>query len=348
MESENNIDRSLMTTILSNMMEGVVAVDTDGRVLFINQALADLFEFDPAQAKGKHLLEVVRQNQLNVLLQNVLQDQKIRTDEVRAFNPDEHIFEAIAVPLIEKGEKVGALMVLHDVTRLRRLEQVRRDFVANVSHELRTPLAAIKGFAETLHAGALKDPKFGMDFVAAIEKQTDNMTALVEDLLDLTAIESGHQNPLKENLDLASVLQEVVEGMAPVAKRKKINIDFKIPEGLPLVFADKKHVKQIFNNLLDNALKFNFEGGRVELRAGVEGPQVKVTVTDSGLGIPAQDIPRIFERFYRVDKARSRAMGGTGLGLSIVKHLVEANGGTVTVSSSAGQGSSFTVLLPYI
>lgn len=347
-ESGSDIEHSLFTTILSNMMEGVIAVDLNGRVMFLNQALAGLFEIDSTHAKGKHLLEVVRQNQLNVLLQSVLQDQKVRTDELRTFNPDEHVFEAIAVPLIESGVKVGALLVLHDVTRLRHLEQVRRDFVANVSHELRTPLAAIKGFSETLRSGALTDSVNRLDFVVAIEKHADNMTALVEDLLDLTAIESGHQPPLKEPLNIGALLQEVVNGIAPVADRKKIKIDFQMSGELPMVLVDRRHAKQIFGNLLDNALKFNSDSGRVELRAKVAGAQVQVDVVDSGIGIPPQDIPRIFERFYRVDKARSRAMGGTGLGLSIVKHLVEANGGSVLVQSTVGKGSSFTVNFPHI
>jgi two-component system phosphate regulon sensor histidine kinase PhoR len=347
-ETQNNIEHSLFTTILSNMREGVIAVDTNARVLFLNLAFAELFNIDPTQAKDKHLLEVVRQNQLNVLLQSVLQDQKVRTDELRIFNPDEHNFQAIAVPLVETGKKVGALMVLHDVTRVRRLEQVRRDFVANVSHELRTPLAAIKGFSETLLSGALSDPNASLDFVKAIEKHTDNMTALVEDLLDLTAIESGHQPPLKELIDLRVILREVVIGISPLARQKKIKINFKVPEGMPMVQVDKKHIKQIFNNLLDNALKFNSDSGCVELHSRVEGNQVHIDVIDSGIGIPPQDVSRIFERFYRVDKARSRAMGGTGLGLSIVKHLVEANGGSVIVQSTIGTGSTFTVSIPYI
>lgn len=339
-------DKSHLPIILSNMMEGVIAVDTNGRVLFLNQALARIFDINPAEAPGRHLLEVVRQNQLNALLQSALQDQKARTDEIRTFSPDEHVFEAIAVPLVENGNRVGALLVLHDISQIRRLEQVRRDFVANVSHELRTPLASIKGFAETLRTGALEDIEHRLEFVKSIEKHTDNMTALVEDLLDLTAIESGQRAPQKEPSNLIDVLKDVVAGIKPVAAQKKIKIDFDIEGGLPLVLADKSHLKQIFNNLLENALKFNSEGGQVKLAAKKDGATVQAQVSDSGTGIPAQDIPRIFERFYRVDKARSRAMGGTGLGLSIVKHLVEANGGSVTVESKIGKGSQFTVFLP--
>lgn len=332
--------------ILSNMLEGVIAVDTNARVLFLNQAIARLFDIDPNNVSGKHVLEVVRQNQVNSLLQSVLSDQKNRTDEIRTFVPEEHVFEAIAAPLIEEGKTVGALLVLHDVTRVRKLEQVRRDFVANVSHEMRTPLASIKGFAETLRTGALADPKVAVEFLKSIEKHTDNMTALVEDLLDLTAIESGQRQPIKEKLALSDIVAEVVRGLAPVANKGKIQISIELGAALPLIEVDRRHVKQILANLLENAIKFNQEGGWVKIGAEKSGSHVHLTVSDSGPGIPAQDLPRIFERFYRVDNGRSRSMGGTGLGLSIVKHLVEANGGTVRVDSAIGKGSMFSVAFP--
>ncbi len=344
--SDFDIDRAHLTTILSNMMEGVIAVDTNGRVLFLNQALARIFDISVAPVRGRHLLEVLRQNQVNLLIQNVLQDQKPRTDEIRTFNPDEHLFEAIAVPLIDNERHVGALLVLHEITKVRRLEQVRRDFIANVSHELRTPLASIKGFAETLRDGALEDPAVAKEFLRSIEKQTDNMTALVEDLLDLSAIESGQRVPYIESLALHDLVNDVVKGLKPIADKKKIVIESSIPADLPALSVDRGHMKQVLANLLDNAIKFNHEGGRVQIVATPEAQWIQVRVSDSGVGIPAQDLPRIFERFYRVDKARSRAMGGTGLGLSIVKHLIEANGGHVSVDSSVGKGSMFTVTLP--
>ncbi len=331
--------------ILSNMMEGVIAVDTSARVLFLNQAIGRLFEIDSGDVKGKHLLEVVRQNQVNGLLQSVLNDQKSRTDEIRTFVPEEHIFEAIAAPLIEKEKMIGALLVLHDVTRIRRLEQVRRDFVANVSHELRTPLASIKGFAETLRTGALEDPKVATEFLRSIEKHTDNMTALVEDLLDLTAIESGQRAPIKEGLHLKEVVAEVIKGLTPIANKHKLQFSIDLSDTRP-VLVDRGHLKQILANLVENAIKFNQEGGWVKIGSTQKDGSVELVVSDSGSGIPTQDLPRIFERFYRVDKARSRAMGGTGLGLAIVKHLVEANGGTVVVDSSIGKGSTFSISFP--
>lgn len=339
-------DRSYLDTILSNMLEGVVAVDTTGRVLFLNQALAKIFQIDSGNVKGKHLLEVLRQNQLNSLLQSALQDQKAKTEDVRIFSPEERFFEAIAVPLIENNQLVGALLVLHDVTRVRRLEQVRRDFIANVSHEMRTPLSSIKGFAETLRTGALEDEKVAKEFISSIEKQADNMTALVEDLLDLSAIESGQRVPSTERIELAGAVQEIVKTLLPIAKKKKITIENLIADESMVISADRGHLKQILINLMENAIKFNHEGGWIKLSAESAEKMFFLKVADSGSGIPSQDIPRIFERFYRVDKARSRAMGGTGLGLSIVKHLVEANGGSVSVESSVGKGSTFIVSFP--
>ena len=282
----DNIDRSLFTNILFNMMEGVVAVDKAGRVLFINQALASLFSIDSSQAKGKHLLEVVRQNQLNVLLQSVLQDQKNKIDEIRIFTPDEHVFEAIAVPLIENNVSVGAMLVLHDITRVRQLESIRRDFVANVSHEMRTPLASIKGFAETLRMGAMEDPAVASDFLKNIEKHTDNMAALVEDLLDLTAIESGQRAPNREPIAISEVIPEVIKGLAPIINRKKLTITNEITGNSPLVLVDKGHFKQILTNLLENAVKFNQEAGWVRLSDEQAGSFVLIHVTDSGSGIP--------------------------------------------------------------
>jgi two-component system, OmpR family, phosphate regulon sensor histidine kinase PhoR len=338
--------KAQLSGILENMMEGVVALDAAGRVIAINPALARVFSLDAAGTRGKLFLEVLRHHQLDQLVRGVFSDHKARVEEVRTFVPEERIFEAQAAPLHEGGEFAGALVVLHDITRLRQLEQVRRDFVANVSHELRTPLASIKGFAETLEMGALDDPKNARGFLESIVRQTDRMTALVEDLLDLTAIESGERAPVIEPVAVGDVLDDVVSSLRPQAGRKKIDIVVNVPRGLPPVAADRGQLRQIFVNLLENAVKFT-QAGSVTVTAAAAGDRLSVTVADTGVGIPAQDLGRIFERFYRVDKARSREMGGTGLGLAIVKHLVESHGGSVHVESSVNRGSTFTVLLPF-
>jgi len=338
-------DKSQLSAVLSNMTEGVVALDAAGRVMVVNSALTRAFGIDPSAVQGKQFLEVLRHHQLDEVVRAVLADQKSRVEEVRTFVPDERIFEAQVAPLYEAGKFSGTLVVLHDITRIRRLEQVRRDFVANVSHELRTPLASIKGFAETLEMGAISDPKNALSFVNSIQKQADRMTALVEDLLDLTAIESGERAPLLEPVAMKDLIEDVMSGIKQLAGRRRIDLRSEVVDGLPAVAGDRNQLRQIFVNLLENALKFT-PGGSVVVTAVSTGERVTVSVTDTGIGIPSQDLDRIFERFYRVDKARSREMGGTGLGLSIVKHLVETHGGTVRVESDLGRGSTFLVSLP--
>ena len=339
-------DKAQLSAILSNMAEAVLAVDDGGRVIAINNALSRMFNVSAADAAGKKLLEVGRHHQLDQLVHAVLSSRAPAVDEIRMFTPDERVFEAQAVPLVEDGRFAGALVVLHDITRLRRLEQVRRDFVANVSHELRTPLASIKGFAETLELGAMDDPKNRLEFIQAIQKQADRMTALVEDLLDLTAIESGQREPVRQPMSVRDLLDDVAQGLRPLAHRKKVELAVQAAAGLPAIEADRNQLRQVFVNLLENAIKFNHEGGRVDVTITLAEDLVDVRVADTGAGIPAEDLPRIFERFYRVDKARSREMGGTGLGLSIVKHIVEAHGGRVRVESTVGRGSVFTASLP--
>jgi two-component system, OmpR family, phosphate regulon sensor histidine kinase PhoR len=338
-------DKGQLSAILTNMAEGVIALDATGRIIAINPALARVFSLDPAAVQGKQFIEVLRHHQLDQLVRGTLADQRPRLEEVRTFVPDERIFEAQAAPLNEEGRFAGVLVVLHDITRLRRLEQVRRDFVANVSHELRTPLASIKGFAETLEMGAISDTENARSFVTSIQNQADRMTALVEDLLDLSAIESGERATVIEPVYAAEMLEDVCRDLRPLAGRKKLTLSVQAPASLPPIAGDRNQLRQIFVNLLENALKFTQQGG-VTVVAAAAGELVSISIADTGLGIPSQDLDRVFERFYRVDKARSREMGGTGLGLSIVKHLVESHGGTVHVESSVGKGSTFTVHLP--
>ncbi len=338
-------DKEHLTSILSNMAEAVVAVDSEGRIVVANPSLSKLLGVRD-EAYGRHFLEALRHSQLSQLLQTVLQEQKPHVDEVRTFNPDERVFEAHAVPRWGEGRPRGALLVLHDITRLRLLEQMRKDFVANVSHELRTPLSSIKGFAETLLAGGLNDEKNRAGFVKSIEDQADRMTRLVENLLQLSAIESGRHPPHFEPLSLGEIVQDVWRGLKPLADRKKASFVVELDEGLPKVSADRGQLRQVLTNLVENAVKFSQEGGQVRVAAKVESGTLLVSITDSGPGIPEKDLPRVFERFYRVDKARSREMGGTGLGLAIVKHIIEAHHGSVGVESAEGQGSTFRFTLP--
>jgi len=339
-------DKSQLSAILSNMVEAVVAVDAQCRVLFTNVSLSRLFGSSPEEVCGRPFLEAFRNNQLDDLIRSVLKNCVEQSSEVIIFAPDEHIFQAHAAPLIQDGKCTGALVVFHEITRIRELEQMRKDFVANVSHELRTPLASVAASAETLLSGALEDPEHRLEFVQAIQQDATRLTMLVDDLLNLSAIESGKQPPRLKPLSLMEIAKESIEAVKKVAARSNVKIEVESPAHLPLVKLDKEQIKQVFMNLLDNAIKFNKEKGTVRVWAATDGRSVTISVQDTGIGIPSKDLPRIYERFYRVDKARSRELGGTGLGLSIVKHIIEAHGGSVGVESIEGQGSTFYFKLP--
>jgi two-component system phosphate regulon sensor histidine kinase PhoR len=339
-------DKAQLAAVLDQMEEAVVAVDAGGVVLVVNPALSRLLGVDAANARGRRYVETVRHNGIAQLLGSVLREGRPAALEIRIFSPEELVFDAHAAPLTQDGRVGGALLVLHDITRLRRLEQMRRDFVANVSHELRTPLASIRGFAETLSAGAVDDKENRLDFLKTIEEHAGRLTKLVDDLLDLSAIESGHRAPRLAPTDLAAALAESARAFAPVAEERGVLLEAPPADGLPRVSADPDQLRQILANLLDNALKYTETGGRVSVSAEPWKGGARVTVRDTGVGIPEADLPRVFERFYRVDKARAREAGGTGLGLSIVKHLVEAHGGVVSVESRQPGGTAFRFTLP--
>jgi two-component system phosphate regulon sensor histidine kinase PhoR len=255
------------------------------------------------------------------------------------------VLSVSASPIVEDGAVRGCVLVARDITGPKKLEAMRRDFVANVSHELKTPLTAIRGSAETLLNGALEDKEHGPEFARSIHDQAVRLDNLVDDLLKISYAESGRAQLEKAPLELKALADSLAGGLAAILGKKKISFVNLVPAGF-LVNADKDRLSQVLINLLDNAAKYNREGGEIKLSAVKEGPQAKITVEDTGAGIPAAHLQRIFERFYRVDKARSRELGGTGLGLSIVKHLVELHGGTVGVDSAEGRGSSFWFTLP--
>lgn len=339
-------DRTRLSTIFSNMVEGVVAVDPSGSILAVNPTFSTLFSIQAEEAQGKRFLEVLRHSDLNALLREVLKTCERYVTEVVVHSPDERIFEVHALPLLQDGACQGALLVLHDITRLRRLEQVRKDFVANVSHELRTPLASIKGYAETLRSGALEDRENRLDFVLSIEEQAGRLTHLVDDLLTLSAVESGKVGQEKSSIDLQGLVAETVDELGVLAEQRAVTLKTQFPEQLGQVLANRESVRQILVNLIDNAIKFNRESGLVVVSLEQAEETIAVFVQDTGIGIPSVDVPRLFERFYRVDKARPRALGGTGLGLAIVKHLVETQGGQVGVESKENEGTTFYFTLP--
>jgi two-component system phosphate regulon sensor histidine kinase PhoR len=330
--------------ILSSMVEGVLAVDSNLRITFANASFARVVGASNPIPAGKPLVEVVRAPELREVLTRVLTSGESVRRRMQ-LHAAERIFEVQAAPLTS-GAARGAIAILHDVTELERLERIRRDFVANVSHELRTPLTAIRGYAETLLEGALEDQENNRRFLEIIKAHAIRLNNISSDLLTLSELEAGKARPEPEVVAVRAAVESAVRTLESEAQLRGVAmvcgrvVDAK-------VLGDRLQIEQAVVNLLDNAVKFNRPAGEVLLevtRAG-EG-RIKITITDTGIGIPHEDLPRIFERFYRVDKARSREVGGTGLGLSIVKHIIERMNGSVSVESQLGKGSTFTLLLP--
>ncbi|HEY3363502.1 MAG TPA: phosphate regulon sensor histidine kinase PhoR [Symbiobacteriaceae bacterium] len=334
-------EKTRLESILKNMADGILLIDDHKRIILMNPAAEAMFGTSWAEAMGRDHLEVTHHFDLDELLQQVLNTGKPEVLEIKRAQPEEQILEARLAP-----SGAGVLLVLRDVTRSRRLEQMRTEFVSNVTHELRTPLTSVQGFAETLLEGALDDPGTARHFVTIIQKESGHLSRLIEDLLDLSRIESGRWRMRKEPIQLGQLAEDTVGRLTPRAIELGVKLIIAIPPDLPEVPGDTVRLAQVLLNLVDNALKYTPAGGSVTVSARDTGPTISISVADTGTGIPKADLPRIFERFYRVDKARSRSTGGTGLGLSIVKHIVDAHGGTISVASDTGQGATFTFTLP--
>jgi two-component system, OmpR family, phosphate regulon sensor histidine kinase PhoR len=343
--AEVSEDREYLQTVLKGMNEGVLVVDQKKRIKMMNQALRLLLPLS-SDVADKTALEVVRNAALESAIQKVLE-----TGKSQAFEMDvpamSRTVEVNVVAISSPTEKaLGAIAVFHDITRLKRLEKVRQDFVANVSHELRTPLTSIKGYAETLLDGALKE-EVAFQFVQVIDRHADRLTKIVEDLLTLSKIESKELTFKPERISIPELIDGVLEVVKGDAEKKRVSISWTHPVSPALVCGDRKGLEQVIVNLLDNAIKYGREGGKIEISVDEDHkPGIRVCVQDDGIGIPKEDLPRIFERFYRVDKGRSKELGGTGLGLSIVKHIIRAHGGKVWAESQIGKGSTFCITLP--
>lgn len=340
-------DRQQLRTILGGMIEGVVAIGPSQRVLFANEAAGHMLEFNPQNAVGRPLWEVSRQPQLQELLNKALKGSEPHREEFEWTGPTARQMAVYVAPLI--GDRAaGAILVLNDITELRRLERLRRDFVANVSHELKTPLSVIKACIEALIDGAVEDPDVRRPFLEQIHDQGERLHALILDLISLGRIESGESTLDIQPVPLDHAVADCLDRQRIRAEAKGISL-----QGMPsrteneiAVLADDEALSQVLDNLVDNAVKYTQNGGAILLSWSRMGPRVQLQVEDNGPGIPERDLPRIFERFYRVDKARSRQLGGTGLGLAIVKHLVQAMNGTIKVRSQVGRGTTFTINLP--
>jgi two-component system phosphate regulon sensor histidine kinase PhoR len=340
--------RGQQEALLSSMVEGVLAVDSGGRIISMNEAAARLFGVGAADSQGRVLEEVIRNPALNAFVGRTLQSEEPVEEELSLSERSGTVLQGHGTMLRgANGQRLGVVVVLNDVTRLRRLEELRRDFVANVSHELRTPVTAIKGFVETLLDSPLDDPAEARHFMSIVARQADRLNAIIEDLLTLsrTEQEAERSEIALQHESLAKVLGAATELCAGAAAGKNVYLDVTCPEELS-ARVNAPLLEQAVVNLLDNAVKYSDPGSTVELVAEADDAETRIIVRDHGCGIPPDHLPRLFERFYRVDKARSRQLGGTGLGLAIVKHIAQTHQGTVTVESTPGEGSAFSIHLP--
>jgi two-component system phosphate regulon sensor histidine kinase PhoR len=336
-------ESSRLESILGSMVEGVVAVDSLQRITFVNRAFTELMAVPLPVAPGTPLVQVVRDHALLGMFTSVVSAGEPLQRKLVLAAAGARSFEVQVAPLAGDPQR-GAIAMLYDITELERLERVRKDFVANVSHELRTPLTAVSGYAETLLEGALEDTANGRKFVEIILAKARQLNSIATDLLILSSLEGG-KPPEAEPVSLRESLESALRTVEPAARSRGVRIVSGRMEDLSVLGYDVR-LEQVFVNLLENAVKFNRPEGEVRVEIVRDAGHAVVRVQDTGLGIPSRDLPRIFERFYRVDKARSRATGGTGLGLAIVKHAVEQMGGSVSVKSDLGHGSVFTVSLP--
>ena len=340
--------RNEREAVLTSMAEGVLAVDSERKVLNLNRAAARLLDVDEQTAVGRPVDEIARNADVRQLITEALAGGESVEADLMLGTETERILAAKGAALLDQdGKSIGAVIVLDDVTQVRRLESIRRDFVANVSHELKTPIAAIKGFVETLLDGAMDDRQDALRFLKIVAKQSDRLSAIIEDLLSLAKIEQaeGVVAIEMEPHRVLDVLEAARGDTSAVAEERGVEIVVECDAELTARF-NPPLLEQALANLLDNAVKYSEAGSRVHLSAENRDGQFIIAVADQGCGIPAEHLPRLFERFYRVDKARSRKLGGTGLGLAIVKHIAAAHGGRVEVDSTPGRGSRFSIVLP--
>jgi two-component system phosphate regulon sensor histidine kinase PhoR len=340
-------ERNRSDAILRSMVEGVAVIEPGQKIAFCNEAFCQALGLVGVPCAGRLLVELTRQSGLLDLFQQALTSrEKVNGETEISTNPPK-IFAVTAAPVLSGGSP-AVVLVLHDITELRRLERTRRDFVANVSHEFKTPLTAIQGFAETLLAGAMEDKKNSGRFLEIIRDHAVRLGRVTNDLLKLSQIEAGRLQLDLRPVVIADLVQACVETIRLKAEKKQIGLTVECAGDLPPVPADAARLRESLLNLLDNALQYTPAGGQIAVRARRAGDEAVLAVSDTGMGIPKADQQRVFERFYRMDDARSREVGGTGLGLSISKHLIEAHGGRIELVSQPGQGSIFSIVLPLV
>jgi two-component system phosphate regulon sensor histidine kinase PhoR len=347
MTRAQEMQQDRLQTLIENMGSGLILIDGRGYINLVNRAYKELFEVDSANFLYKLYHDAFTHKEIIEVVEEIFMTEvKVRKQLHLPLKIERRHFEVYGAPIIGTNDEwKGIVLVFHDITELKRLEQMRKDFVANVSHELKTPITSIKGFSETLLDGALKDQQTAEYFLSIILKESDRLQTLIQDLLDLSKIEQqGYQLSI-QTCDVKEILEDIKIILQNKSKEKEVEVSVSLPEGLLLIEGDLYRLKQIFINLISNALTYTPKGGSVNVKVKKHDQFVQVIVSDTGIGMKKEEIPRIFERFYRVDRARSRNSGGTGLGLAIVKHLVEAHKGQISVSSKIGEGTTFTVKL---
>ena len=333
-------DRARLASILDNMTDGVIVTDIEGKISLYNRAAEELFAIK--DAIGKSLIEVVRDNEIDELLKLNLKTAKMQDVRYESATSKRYI-RAIAIP-IKNRKPEGVLILFQDLTDIRNLQTTRRELIGNISHEFRTPLAGIKAMVETLHNGAVDDKEVATDFLVRIDGEVDRLTQLVAELTELTRIETGKAELRLDTANLNALIEEVVNQLSPQVGRQQLSVKKELDPDLPTIRADIGRVKQVIINLAHNAIKFTPPGGNITISSRYDDKYVTVDVTDTGMGISGDDLPHIFERFYKADKTRSG--GGTGMGLAIAKHVVEAHGGSIRTQSQEGKGSTFSFDLP--
>jgi two-component system phosphate regulon sensor histidine kinase PhoR len=345
-------ERAKLEAVLRSMADGVVVLDRESRILLCNRAAREQLELSTrGEVVGAHLSLVCRVPEIASLVASALEGSGAPRQREIDFPGREtnRVVSASAVAVMEEAETLGVILMLHDLTRIRQFEAMRADFVANVSHELRTPLTAIRGYAETLLGGAVRDPDHAAEFVAVIQRHSERLTRLIDDLLTLSDLELGRTEIRPRLLSVAELVPGPIEMLKQKAEERDVVVRAEVADPLPPVLGDRDRLEQVLINLIDNAIKYSGAGSRVRVVARpLDGhpPTVEIAICDDGIGIPEKDIPRLTERFYRVDRARSRELGGTGLGLAIVKHIVQAHGGSLGIESVLGRGTTVRVALP--
>ncbi len=349
-ERENN-GRSIVgeavarqDALFDSMIEGVLVLDETGRVQFANQGFAEMFS-TVGMLRGKILLEAVRSHEIAAIVERAGREQRVEDQEIQMPGDKERWFKINAASVISSDQRrLGTILVVHDITQIKQLERTRQEFVANVSHELRTPLSHIKGYTETLLGGAKDDPEVATRFLQTIERNVERLKLLIEDLLTISEIESGRVMLNLQPVPVRASVEKVFDDFRTRAAARAVTL---VDESEELTArADQRRLEQVLTNLVDNAVKYGGNDSRVVVGAGLSDGMVEMFVQDNGPGLPTESLERVFERFYRVDKARSRDQGGTGLGLSIVKHIVQSHGGRVWVESEPGKGAKFCFTLP--